>query len=162
MNFQPQNFQLYNKSLRDWSFGKQSILFPPGPVIKCLMFYRSVTSLPLRRFVFYTEATAKSEWHASDPWRSARNHGKKKNERRGDVLPVFSIPPSFAPKFSSRERRWVRGRVLTVPNSACKRKSATCCNFRRSCLLSINLKLKNPGSSTKSALNIQCQWNQWH
>ena len=48
---------------------------------------------------------------------------------------------------------WVRGRILTVPNSACKCKSATCCNFRGSCLLSIKLKLKNPGSSTKSALN---------
>ena len=61
MNFQPQNFQLYNRSLKDWSFGKQSILFNSGPVIKCLMFYRSVTSLPLRRFVFYTKAIAKRE-----------------------------------------------------------------------------------------------------
>ena len=105
MNFQPQNFQLYNKSLKDWSFEKQSILFPSGPVIKCLMFYRSVTSLPLRRFVFYIEAIAKREWHASHWWRSARDHGKDQNERRGDVSPVFSFPPPFAPKFSWRERR---------------------------------------------------------
>ena len=155
MNFQPQNFQLYNKSLKDWSFEKQSILFPSGPVIKCLMFYRSVTSLPLRRFDFYIEAIAKREWHASHWWRSARDHGKDKNERRGDVSPVFSFPPPFAPKFSWRERRLgTRQNWLTVPNSACKCKSATCCNFRGSCLLSIKLKLKNPGSSTKSALNL--------
>ena len=105
MNFQPQNFQPYNKSLKDWSFEKQSILCPSGPVIKCLMFYRSVTSLPLRRFVFYIEAIAKREWHASHWWRGARDHGKDKNERRGDVSPVFSFPPPFAPKFSWRERR---------------------------------------------------------
>ena len=62
MNFQVQNFQLYNKSLKDWSLGKQLILFPSnfnvfwgfasgniailgkqnelfpfGPVIKCLI-----------------------------------------------------------------------------------------------------------------------------
>ena len=35
MNFQVQNFQLYNKSLKDWSLGKQLILFPSKPVIKC-------------------------------------------------------------------------------------------------------------------------------
>ena len=29
---------LYNKSLNDWSLGKQWILFPSGPVTKCLMF----------------------------------------------------------------------------------------------------------------------------
>ena len=57
------------------------------------------------------------------------------------------------PNFHGERVVWVRGRILTVPNSACKRKSATCCNFRGSCLLSIKLKLKNPGSSTKSALN---------
>ena len=34
MSFQLQFFQLYNKSLKDWSFGKQLVLFPPGPVIK--------------------------------------------------------------------------------------------------------------------------------
>ena len=28
MNFQVQNFRLYNKSLKDWSLGKQLILFP--------------------------------------------------------------------------------------------------------------------------------------
>ena len=28
---------LYNKSLNDWSLGKQWILFPSGPVIKCLL-----------------------------------------------------------------------------------------------------------------------------
>ena len=28
MNFQLQNFQLYNKSLKDWSVGRQLILFP--------------------------------------------------------------------------------------------------------------------------------------
>ena len=63
VNFQLQNFQLFNKSLKDWSFGKQLILFPSnlnvsldsasgyiekvgkqnqlfpwGPVIKYLMF----------------------------------------------------------------------------------------------------------------------------
>ena len=50
MNIQPQNFQLYNKSLKDWSLrkqfilspsnfkilGKQNKLCPEGPVIKCL------------------------------------------------------------------------------------------------------------------------------
>ena len=160
MNFQPQNFQLYNKSLKDWSFEKQSILFPSGPVIKCLMFYRSVTSLPLRRFVFYIEAIAKREWHASHWRRSARDHGKDKNKRRGDVSPVFSFPPfslsrlPLRPNFHGERDVWVRGRILTVPNSACKCKSATCCNFRGSCLLRIKLKLKNPGRSTKSALNL--------
>ena len=34
MNFQLQNFQLYSKSLKDWSFGKQLILFSSEPVIK--------------------------------------------------------------------------------------------------------------------------------
>ena len=39
MNFQIQNFQVYNKSLKDLSLRKQLILFPeaelfpPGPVI---------------------------------------------------------------------------------------------------------------------------------
>ena len=28
MNFQLENFQLYDKSLKDWSLGKQLILFP--------------------------------------------------------------------------------------------------------------------------------------
>ena len=31
------NFQLHNKSLKDWSLGKQNQLFPSGPVIKCLL-----------------------------------------------------------------------------------------------------------------------------
>ena len=34
MNFRLQFFQLYNKSLKDWSVGKQLVLFPSGPVIK--------------------------------------------------------------------------------------------------------------------------------
>ena len=34
MNFQRQFFQLYDKSLKDWSVGKQLVLFPSGPVIK--------------------------------------------------------------------------------------------------------------------------------
>ena len=29
---------LYNKSLNDWSLGEQWILFPSGPVIKCLLY----------------------------------------------------------------------------------------------------------------------------
>ena len=33
MNFKLQNFQLYNKSLKDWSLGKQLILFPSN--LKC-------------------------------------------------------------------------------------------------------------------------------
>ena len=48
-------------------------------------------SLVLRRFVFRTEASAKRDRHASDWWRSAKDHGKEK------------IPPSLARKFSSRE-----------------------------------------------------------
>ena len=34
MSFQLQFFQLYNKTLKDWSFGKQLVLFLSGPVIK--------------------------------------------------------------------------------------------------------------------------------
>ena len=39
---------MYNKSLKDWSLGKQLILFPSnlnvssGPVIKCLMLHEYV------------------------------------------------------------------------------------------------------------------------
>ena len=43
MNFQVQNFQLYNKSLKDWSLGKQLILFPSKPVIKCLFMLDKLT-----------------------------------------------------------------------------------------------------------------------
>ena len=39
MNFQGQNLQLYNKSLTDWSLGKQLILFPSNlkNKINCLL-----------------------------------------------------------------------------------------------------------------------------
>ena len=70
------NFQLYNKTLQDWSLGKQLIsfslansretkLFPSGPVMKCLVLgvsnmsifnqerCMSITSLAESPFVFF-------------------------------------------------------------------------------------------------------------
>ena len=51
MNFQIQNFQLYNKSLKDRSLRGQLIffpeaeLFPPGPVIYCLLLQLGINTL---------------------------------------------------------------------------------------------------------------------
>ena len=61
--------------------------------------FTSSDSLLLRRFVFRkVEASAKREWlvmNRKGPWEGYRRQAK----------PVVSFPPSFAPTFSSRERR---------------------------------------------------------
>ena len=58
--------------------------------------------------------------NASDWWRRACDHGKVKEERRSDVLAVFSFPPSFARKLASRERDlWVRGNRRHVFRNVC-------------------------------------------
>ena len=51
---------------------------------------------------FFTQRQARNarEW-----WRSRRDHGKEKNNRRSAVSPVLSFPPSFARKFASRKGR---------------------------------------------------------
>ena len=48
-------FVLCNKSLNDWSLGKQNELFPVGPVIKCLLFHENCPRGPP---TVYTQLTA--------------------------------------------------------------------------------------------------------
>ena len=84
--------------------------------------------------------------NASDWWRSASDHGKVKKERRRDVLAVFSFPPSFARKFSSRERDlWVRGNRRHVFRTFCTiaKISGTICRGDKVCFPRVTFKVTN-------------------
>ena len=65
MNFQLQNFLLYKKSLNDWSLGKQLILYPLGPVIKCLL---NTSSTPNRSRTYDPLAPVAQNVDNANPW----------------------------------------------------------------------------------------------
>ena len=65
MNFQLQNFLLYKKSLNDCSLGKQLILFPSGPVRKCLL---NTSSAPNRSRTYDPLAPVAQNVDNNNPW----------------------------------------------------------------------------------------------
>ena len=80
----------------------------PGSVPDCLHH---------RRLVFRTETSAKRECHASDWLRSARDHGKEKEENLARfLLPIFLCAQIFIESTSS----WCEAGILAwIPENGC-------------------------------------------